>query len=1180
MPQHCAGCSSQSPDAAKFCLECGTPFAKVCPSCGHAPGGGKFCMECGTPTVGGSAPPHAAAPAAFGTSPVSERRTTSVLFGDLVAFTTLSESRDPEEVRELLSEYFGVARTVVGRYGGTIEKFIGDAVMAVWGVPISQEDDAERAVRAGLDLVAEVAALGEAMGAPGLSMRVGITTGSVAVTLGAVNEGMVAGDAVNTAARVQTAAEPGTVWVEQETRGLTEAAVSYSDMGEHSVKGKAEPVHLFRADAIVAAVGGVQRVDGLEAPMTGRDRELRQVKELFHETQADGKARIALVTGMAGVGKSRLGWEYEKYVDGLSDGLWWHRGRCLSYGDGVAFWAFAEMIRSRLELREGDSREQVEAKVVEGVTKFATGPDDAAWLIPRVAALLNGGDGTVFDRTDLFAAWTTFLERVGRNDGPVVLLFEDTQHADTGLLELIEHLLANCRARLFVLMLARPELLEQRPSLAHGRRATVIELKPLADQVMATLVDALVDDLPEKARTAIVGRAEGVPLYAVETVRSLVDREAVLAEEGRYVFVDHDYIRVDLDQLEAPTSLQMLIAARLDALTAVERRTVQDASVLGLSFRQPGLMALSDVSSYDLDAALATLVRKGVLETEDDPRSPERGQYRFLQALVREVAYSTLARKDRRGRHLAAADHLATMDEDSATTLAGIVAQHLLDALEASSSTDPERAGIVTRARASLTVAAERADALGSSEEAFSSVLAAMALDPDPQELVFLQEAGARLAVRAGDHARGHELGALARAAYDATGDRAGAARVLGHQAFAVWALGRPTEAEKLAKAGLDLLDADPEADLLVRIHLLRQLTQAMRFGNDLPELHARQLEMVRLAEQAQDPEVLVMALNGLAIMLSDAGSPTAYLAVVERCIVLARADRLLAPLGRSLMNLIAEIYPQDLARSAEVASEALTVARQVGDSFITESTLINAAFTWWYAGDWDRLCEEVREWVDGRPFTATSGSLLFSEGLVRLARGESLPECDDLPDAEDAWESLSKTLALALRDTQAGDVVGAAMAVAAAVHACYAGGDFFDDFEVMWAPAVELQLQAGALDEAEKVLALASPLLGGRGRAVTRGEHPRLRGLITAARGGDPEADFRAAETAHEAYGAVFLLARTRLELARWLTGQARSDEAMPLLQQARATFVRLGAAPSIAEVDSLIETPVPAEV
>jgi class 3 adenylate cyclase len=1179
MSQHCTSCSSESPDAAKFCLECGTPFVRACPSCGQAPGGGKFCMECGTPLASGTAPSATAPPLAASAVPVSERRTTSVLFGDLVAFTTLSESRDPEEVRELLSEYFGVARTVVGRYGGTIEKFIGDAVMAVWGVPISREDDAERAVRAGIDLVAEVAALGEAVGAPGLSMRVGITTGSVAVTLGAVNEGMVAGDAVNTAARVQTAAEPGTVWVDQETRGLTAAAVAFSDMGEHSMKGKADPARLFRADAIVAAVGGAQRVDGLEAPMTGRDRELRQVKELFHETQADGKARVALVTGMAGVGKSRLGWEYEKYVDGITGGVSWHRGRCLSYGDGVAFWAFAEMIRSRLKLLEGDDHEEVDAKVAEGVVRFAADPAEAEWLKPRIAALLTPG-GAVFDRTDLFAAWTTFLERIGNDGDPVVLLFEDTQHADSGLLDLIEHLLETCQARLFVLMLARPELLEQRPSLAAGRRATVIDLKPLNDELMTTLVDALVDDLPDRARAAIVGRAEGVPLYAVETVRSLIDRDAVVAREGSYVFVDHDNTLVDLDQLAAPTSLQMLIAARLDSLTAVERRTVQDASVLGLSFRQPGLMALSDVSSYDLDAALATLERKSVIQTQDDPRSPERGQYRFLQALVREVAYSTLARKDRRGRHLAAADHLESEGEDTAEALAGIIAQHLLDALEASSAHDPERPATAARARGSLLAAAERAEALGSPSEALSSVLSALSLEPEPLELAKLQEAGARLAGKAGDHAQGEQLGALAYSAYKASGDTAGAARVLRVQANAVMGQGRHTEGGQLAKAGLDLLDTDPEADPRLRIGLLRALTGAMRYDDDGREWQARLLEMVRLAEQVDDTELLVNALNGLAIMLVDAGCDTAYEALMVRCIELARADRLLEPLGRSLSNLLSDTYTQNLARAAELAAEALAVTRRVGDAYYVEGALVNATFTWWLSGDWDLLLRESSEWIAAHPTTSGTATLMLSAAQVTLARGETIDGRDDLPDSEDHLEQYAKDLVLGLCHDQSGDTAGAAKRIAAAVHACFGDGEVLEDLEVLWAPAVELQLQAGALDEAEKVLALATPRLGGRSRAITRGEYPRLRGMITAARGGDPEADFRAAEQAHEVYGALFLLARTRLELSRWLCGRGRTEEARPLLTQARETFVTLGATPSIADVDALVGVPSVASV
>ena len=233
----CTRARSANPDGAKFCSSAGRALARACPSCGNPAAAGKFCNECGTSLTEATGTGQPAASA-----PVSERRTTTVLFGDLVGFTTLSELRDPEDVRELLSQYFAVARTVVGRYGGTIEKFIGDAVMAVWGVPLSHEDDAERAVRAGLDLVAEVTALGASVGAPDLAMRVGVVTGSVAVTLGATNEGMVAGDAVNTAARVQTAATPGTVWVDQETHGLTAAAVAFSDMGSHELKGKAEPV--------------------------------------------------------------------------------------------------------------------------------------------------------------------------------------------------------------------------------------------------------------------------------------------------------------------------------------------------------------------------------------------------------------------------------------------------------------------------------------------------------------------------------------------------------------------------------------------------------------------------------------------------------------------------------------------------------------------------------------------------------------------------------------------------------------------------------------------------------------------------------------------------------------------------------------------------------------------------
>src|SRR3954468_10661270 len=341
----CAGCGADVYASAKFCPHCGRPQQAVCPACA-APlisVDAAFCGECGTP-ISAAAPEPASKEAA---KPVAERRVCSVLFADLVGFTPLSEARDPEEVRELLSRYFETARTIVGRYGGVVEKFIGDAVMAVWGTPVATEGDAERAVRAGLELVDAVAVLGTESGVAGLAARAGVVTGEVAVSLGAIGEGMVAGDAVNTAARVQAAASPDSVFVDAATRRLTAAAIGFADAGEHLLKGKADPEHLWRVTRVMAAVGGAQRVDGLEAAIVGRDSELRLVKELFHAAADRKSPRLVVVAGAAGVGKSRLGGEFEKYIDGLAQIVAWHRGRCLSYGEGVAFWALAEAVRQR-----------------------------------------------------------------------------------------------------------------------------------------------------------------------------------------------------------------------------------------------------------------------------------------------------------------------------------------------------------------------------------------------------------------------------------------------------------------------------------------------------------------------------------------------------------------------------------------------------------------------------------------------------------------------------------------------------------------------------------------------------------------------------------------------------------------------------------------------------------------
>ncbi len=579
----CPSCATELPEAARFCFSCGASIApSTCRECGATlVPGARFCSGCGTEQTAG-----AAAGSAVAARPVSSRRVTSVLFGDLVGFTSLAEHRDQEFVRELLARYFEECRQIIARYGGTVEKFIGDAVMAVWGVPTAHEDDSERAVRAGLELVNVVSALRDDLEVADVEMRVGIVTGEVAVTIGAENQGMVAGDAVNTASRVQAVATPGQVWVDETTRLLTSSAISYIDAGTHQLKGKLDPVPLWSAQAVVASVGGAQRADGLEAALVGRDRELRLVKELFHGVEESGRPSLLVLGGDAGTGKSRLAWEFEKYVDGLSNLVRWHNGRCVAYGEGLAYFALAEAIRGRLRTLAPDEEDNPApdpALLLErGLEAFVEADDERAWLRPRLGALLGIGSVATFAREDLFSAWTVFLQRIGEDKEPVVLVIDDAQHADDGLLQFVEHLLTVAEFPCFVMLLSRPGLLERRPGLATHHRATVIHLAVLSDADIARLLDGLVVGLPTDVRDALVTRSEGIPLFAVETVRSLIDRDLVVPRGGRYVLTDPD--AVDLASIGAPASLHALIAARLDALEPGQRMLVDRASVIGNVF--------------------------------------------------------------------------------------------------------------------------------------------------------------------------------------------------------------------------------------------------------------------------------------------------------------------------------------------------------------------------------------------------------------------------------------------------------------------------------------------------------------------------------------------------------------------------------------------------------------------
>ena len=463
-------------------------------------------------------------------------------------------------------------------------------------------------------------------------------------------------------------------------------------------------------------------MDGLEAPLTGRDAELRTIKELFHAAADRRIPRLVLVSGPPGVGKSRLGWEFEKYIDGLAAEVWWHRGRCLSYGEGVAFWALAEIVRQRLGIAEEDSAEAAVGKLTAGLDRFVADPGELAYVGTRLGRLLGvafpGDTEATLGREELFAGWRLFFERLAA-ENPVALLIEDAQYADSGLLDFLDHLIDwVSELPMFVLVFARPELGRVRPAFGAGRNRSMLTLDPLDPASMDELVDALVPEMPPAARAAVISHAQGLPLFAVETVRSLIDRDIVQPVDGVYRLIG------DVGELAVPDSLHSLLAARLDALDPGVRGLMSDAVVLGSTFPAEALIAVSGRDESSVRSALADLVRREVLSVSADPLSPERGSYRFAQQMLRQVAYETLSRRDRKTRHLAVAAHLRATFAADGEEMADVIAQHYLDALNAIPD-DPDAADIRGQAVAELIRAGERAERTGAPARGAASYAAA-----------------------------------------------------------------------------------------------------------------------------------------------------------------------------------------------------------------------------------------------------------------------------------------------------------------------------------------------------------------------------------------------------------------------------------------------------------------------
>jgi class 3 adenylate cyclase/predicted ATPase len=1138
-------------------------LAGRCPACGASnEPGQKFCDECGT-TLAATAPVAAPTPV---TQPAAERRLVSVLFADLVGFTTLSEGRDSEEVRELLSRYFESCQRLISLYGGTVEKFIGDAVMAVWGAPTAQEDDAERSVRAALDVVAMVSALGQEIGAPELRARAGVHTGGAAVTLGAAGEGMVAGDLVNTASRIQTAAEPGSVVVGEATKRATEAAIAYADAGAHELKGKAEPVRLFRALRVTAGRAGTLKGEGLEPPFVGRDHELRLVKELFHASAEEKKAHLLSVVGVAGVGKSRLSWEFEKYVDGLVEDVWWHRGRCLAYGDGVAYWAVAEMVRMRCGIAEDDEPASAREKLRATLSEHLPDPDERHWVEPRLAHLLALQEAPQADEENLFSAWRILFERLAEQS-PTVLVFEDMQWADTGLLDFLEYLLDWSRGLpLFVLVLGRPEFAEERPAWGAGRRGfTSLYLEPLSAQAMGELMSGLVPGLPDELRSSILARAEGIPLYAVETVRMLLDRGLLERDDEVYRPIG------SIGTLEVPETLHALIASRLDNLTAWERRLLQDAAVLGKTFTKEGITALAGLADAELEPLLGALVRKELLSIQADPRSPEHGQYAFVQDLVRRVAYETISKRERKPKHIAAAEFLLSLSSAHENETVEVVASHYLDAYNAGPD-DPDAEEIRAKARETLVRAAERAASLAANLEAQRAYERAIELTDAPLEQAELHErAGAAAAIGArADEASAHFERSLAR--FEAEGATPAAARVSARLAEILWDRGRLEDGlESMERALAVLLEGDHGEDVAV---LAAQIGRFKFFTGD-HELASQRIETaLSLAEALSLPEVLSQALNTKGLLLMSHGRRAEGSLLLRHALEVALEHDKPSAAMRAFYNLSDGVWSfgDRYEEAAETVRQGLAHARKVGSRY-WEWAFLGYGYPFYMLGAWDEVLvmwDELphEDWTQAR---LAYGTVLCAAVPVCVYRGrlddarrmvEAVGEFEHSADVQERCYYGSARAQLLLADGERDEAQEVAESVFAERDVLGIGADVIKE---AFALAVQAALELDRLDKADELLAIVEQLPTGVRPQFLSAHESRFRAHLAARRGDRDETErlFKGGAGLFQELAVPFHLAVTQLEYGEWLAAEDRAEEADPLFMQARETFERLDAKP-----------------
>jgi class 3 adenylate cyclase/tetratricopeptide (TPR) repeat protein len=1129
-----------------------------CPSCGHEnPDDNRFCGACGAVI---------AAPARL---LAEERKVVSVLFCDLVGFTASSESADPEDVDRMLSAYAGMARARIESHGGVVEKFIGDAVVGIFGVPAAHEDDPERAVRAGLRIVEGAEELHSVAGEP-LRLRVGINTGEALVRLGAsagLGERLLSGDAINTASRLQSVAPEMAVAVGLTTYEATAPVFDYVELEPASLKGKAEPVRVFHARAARARFG-TDLTRTHDSPFIGREIDLALLKGIFDKTVASGSVQLVTVVGEPGLGKSRLVAELFAYIDGRPATTRWRQGRCLPYGEGITFWALGEILKAHTGILESDPPAMAQEKLAAVLPQG----EEREWFRQRLLPLLGIEASSSAEREELFTAWRRFLEGIAEHD-PTVLVFEDLHWADEALLAFLEHLADLAEGvPLLLVGTARPELYERHPNYAiRLRNSTPINLQPLSQEETSRLVSALLEStvIPVELQQPILERVEGNPLYAEEFVRLLRDRDLLVRRGSSWELREGS-------EVPFPESVQALIAARLDTLDPDAKSLLADAAVIGKVFWAGAVSAMGERDPQQVTAMLRELSRKELVRPARQSSMAGEAEYVFWHVLARDVAYNQLPRASRANRHAAAAGWIESKVPERVEDLADVLAYHYtsaLDLAQAAGQTE-QAAELEAPALRFLGLAGERALGLDTTA-ALASFERALTLTPvgHPDRAAVLARFG-EAALDAGRLVEAKEALEEAITVFQAAGETRGAARTMRYLGVTLRQLADPRWAELpvQALALLEPLGPGPElVGALTELARAEGLQGHYEAGLGSAEQALTLAEQLGLARPAR-----ALGYRGLArSFLGDPGGIDDYREAITLA-TQAGQGREVAVLQNNLG--VALLGFEGPLAALETCREGMASAQSRGLTDVAANLTNNIVQGLVESGEH----EQALALATGLDADFEASGHMLELAFVRALKARILTIRGQAPQVAETLDWLEATS----RDTGIVDYTLPNLSAAASARAALGQHDHAASLlaEIETTPGRrESADYAPSLPRAVRTaLTIGNPELAERLAAGVEPRTPYDEHALAAVNAALAEAngDLAAAAEGYadaakrwQAFGVVPEQAFALLGQGRCLVQLGRTSEATPVLQQAREIFIRLQAAPALAETDQLLQ-------